>query len=54
MTDSALQTRNYASMAIDGDDLIVLSRSGDERAVSAHNGNLITFHRIRDFRGLVY
>jgi hypothetical protein len=54
MTDSALQTRNYASMAIDGNDLIVLSRSGDERSVSAHNGNLITFHRIHDFRGLVY
>jgi len=41
-------------MAIDGDDLVVLSRSGDERAKTAHDGNLITFHRVRDFRGLVY
>lgn len=32
----------------------VLSRSGDERAQSAHDGNLITFHRVQDFRGLVY
>jgi hypothetical protein len=41
-------------MAIDGDDLLVLSRSGDEMAHDAHNGNFISFHRIRDFRGLVY
>ncbi|MEF3306930.1 sialidase family protein [Paenibacillus sp. GYB003] len=51
---SPKQSRHYASMAIDGDDLLVLSRSGDERASSAHNGNLITFHRIRDFRDLAY
>jgi hypothetical protein len=51
---SPKQSRHYASMAIDGDDLIVLSRSGDERASSAHNGNLITFHRIHQFRDLVY
>uniref|UniRef100_UPI0039C9BDC2 hypothetical protein n=1 Tax=Horticoccus sp. 23ND18S-11 TaxID=3391832 RepID=UPI0039C9BDC2 len=38
----------------DGDDLVILARSGDERAQSAHNGNLITFHRVRNFRGLVY
>jgi hypothetical protein len=47
-------SRHYASMAIDGDDLVVLSRSGDERAKSPHDGNLITFHRVKDFRGLVY
>src|SRR5690606_11209371 len=32
MTDSQKQARHYASMAFDGDDLLVLSRSGDERA----------------------
>jgi len=47
-------SRHYASMVIDGDDLCVLSRSGDERAKSAHDGNLITFHRVRNFRSLVY
>jgi hypothetical protein len=47
-------SRHYASMDIDGDDLVILARSGDEKAKTAHNGNLITFHRIRNFRDLVY
>jgi len=54
MTNSPKEARHYASMAIAGDDLVVLSRSGDERAANAHNGNFISFHRVRDFRGLVY
>ena len=41
-------------MTIDGDDLLVLSRSGDERAKSAHDGNLITLHRVKGLRELVY
>jgi hypothetical protein len=41
-------------MVIDGQNLCVLSRSGDSRAKSAHDGNLITFHTVKDFRGLVY
>ena len=49
-----LESRHYASMAIDGDNLCVLSRSGDSRAKSAHDGNLITFHTVKDFRKLVY
>lgn len=51
---SPKQARHYASMAVDGDDLVVLSRSGDARAKSAHDGNLITFHRVRAFRDLAY
>ena len=47
-------SRHYASMAIDGDDLHVLSRSGDERARNPHDGNLTTFHTVRNFRELVY
>jgi hypothetical protein len=47
-------SRHYASMTIDGDDLVVLSRSGDQRAKTPHDGNIITFHRVREFRGLVY
>ena len=47
-------SRHYASMVIDGDDLVILSRSGDERAKNPHDGNLITFHRIEGFRKLVY
>mgnify|MGYP003717122329 CR=1 FL=1 len=52
--DAPGQARHYAAMAIDGDDLVVVSRSGDARAKSAHDGNLITFHRVADFRALVY
>jgi hypothetical protein len=48
------QARHYASMCFDGDDLHVLSRSGDHHARSAHDGNLVTFHTVRDFRTLVY
>lgn len=51
---NAGQGRHYASMVFSGDDLLVLSRSGDYRARDSHNGNVITFHRIRDFRKLVY
>jgi len=47
-------SRHYASMVIDGDDLHMLSRSGDEQAQNAHNGNIITFHTIKNFRRLVY
>lgn len=48
------ESRHYASMCVDGDDLCIVSRSGDEKAHSAHNGNLITFHRVQNFRSLVY
>jgi hypothetical protein len=47
-------SRHYATMVIDGDDLAILSRSGDENTKSPHDGNLITFHRIENFRDLVY
>lgn len=49
-----LESRHYASMDFDRDDLVILSRSGNERARSAHDGNIITFHRVRKFRELVY
>ena len=51
-TDSINQARSYPSMVIDGNDLLVVSRSGDEDAQSAHNTNLITFHKIKNFRRL--
>lgn len=54
MTGSHRQSRHYASMAIHGDDLLIVSRSGDERAISSHDGNLLTFHKIQHFRSLVY
>ena len=51
---SPRQARHYAAMAIDGDDLAIVSRSGDRRAMSAHNGNFISFHRVKNFRTLAY
>jgi hypothetical protein len=51
---SAKESRHYACMAIDGNDLVILARSGDKNAHSAHDGNLITFHRVGGFRDLVY
>jgi len=47
-------SRHYCSMAFDDDDLLIVSRSGDENAANPHNGNLITFHRVENFRSLVY
>ena len=52
--NSPKEARHYASMCFDGDDLHVLSRSGDHRAHSAHDGNLITFHTVKGFRELAY
>ena len=51
--NTAGESRHYASMVTDGDDLHILSRSGDHRAKNAHDGNQITFHTVRDFRSLV-
>jgi hypothetical protein len=45
--------RHYATMIVDGDDLCIVSRSGDENARNAHDGNIVTFHRVRNFRKLV-
>lgn len=51
---TVVESRHYASMAIDGEDLVIVSRSGDKNAMSPHNGDMITFHRVTDFRSLVY
>ncbi len=45
-------SRHYASLLIDGDDLLVFTRSGDDRAKSLHDGNLLTLHRVKNFRSL--
>ncbi len=47
-------SRHYASLAIQGEDLLVVSRSGDEDALNPHDANIITFHRVPSFRSLVY
>lgn len=54
MGEAEKASRHYASLAIDADDLLVLSRSGDRDAANPHNGNFVSFHRIPNFRRLVY
>lgn len=46
--------RSYATMIIDGNDLCIVSRSGDLHARNAHDGNIVTFHRVRNFRDLSF
>ncbi|MBR5382670.1 MAG: exo-alpha-sialidase [Clostridia bacterium] len=52
--NSEKEARHYASMAIRGDDLLIFSRSGDQRSRDAHDGNISTLHIVKDFRSLVY
>jgi len=52
--ESEIMSRHYAAMIINKNDLYVVSRSGDKHSKSAHNGNFISFHKIKDFRKLVY
>ena len=54
MGDSEKQSRHYASMDIDGDDLVIVSRSGNQEASTAHDSNFSSFHRVKNFRSLVY
>ena len=46
--------RHYASMVADGEDPVVLSRSGSGHNVNPHETDLITCHTVRDFRRFVY
>lgn len=46
--------RNYATLMISGQDIFILSRSGDLTARNDHDGNITTFHRVKNFRKLVY
>ena len=54
MGGSEKESRHCISMAVQGDDILFVSRSGGEDSASAHNCNLVTFHRIKNFRSLVY
>lgn len=47
------QSRSYAQMQIDGDNLLIVSRSGDENVFNGHETNAITFHTVENFRDLI-
>ncbi|MCC6145290.1 MAG: exo-alpha-sialidase [Candidatus Hydrogenedentes bacterium] len=53
-TGADRQARSYPSMVIDGDDLLIVARSGSGKAKNAHDADAVTLHRVKDFRGLVY
>ena len=48
--EGKLDSRHYASLLFDGDDLLIFARSGDCRAKNLHDGNLLTLHRVKNFR----
>jgi hypothetical protein len=52
--DAPAPTRPNASHAVSDDDLLVLSRSGDVQARNAHDCNMITLHRVPQFRALAH
>ena len=51
---SERSSRHYCQMVIKDDDLLIMSRSGDMESKDAHNGNIVTFHKVENFRDLVY
>lgn len=46
--------RNYPSMIIDGNNLIIVSRAGNDQAKDCQYNNAIMMHQINNFRELVY
>ncbi len=46
-------SRHYAGLLACGNDLLILSRSGDTDAASTHDTDMITLHRVPDFRSLI-
>lgn len=52
--ETVLESRHYAAMDIDGEDLVIISRSGSPKAQSPHNTDMATLHRVENFRDLIY
>ena len=52
---SPMNSFSYAALLVDGEDLLILSRTcapGEKTARNNHDANLVTFHRARNFRSL--
>lgn len=54
MGNSPKEARSYPAMAFDGDDIILTVRTGDKNSLNGHDTNKITFHRVKNFRNLIY
>ena len=53
LAPTSTQSFMYPSMKIDGDDLVILSRTG-KHSDHHHDADLSTFHRVRNFRDLAW
>jgi hypothetical protein len=51
MWPSPMQAFNYTTPLIDGEDLLIVSRTS-KAGRNQHDNDLVTFHRLRDFRSL--
>ncbi len=51
MWPSMLQSFNYVTQIVDGEDMLFLSRTS-KAGPNQHDADLITFHRLKDFRSL--
>ena len=54
ITANEVEVRTYPSMEIDQEDLLIAVRSGDRSSLDARDVAMITMHRVRAFRKLVY
>ena len=41
---------SYPDFTFDGDDIIAVSRTADNRPCGQHDNNLVTFHRVKNYR----
>jgi len=48
------ESRSYPYICVDGDDILVVTRCGTADCNSSHDNDILSFHRIKDFRDLVY
>jgi len=51
IAEKLTQSFMYPSIVIDGDDLAIISRTS-LHAIDQHDADLVTFHRVCDFRSL--
>ena len=52
--DSRRESRAYPHICVDGNDILVVTRCGTEDSKSLHDNNILSFHRVKNFRDLVY
>ncbi len=51
--ETECHARNYPSFIFSGEDILLVARSGDDQALNGQYTNLITFHKVKQFRKLI-